>query len=133
MKTKIRHPRLYAFYESKVLNSLLILIIVSLYLPRFTTSILMPAVCGITALVFFLSYATWFWIKKPVKVTINPWLSDFNGYFIAYYLIVTALDSTSILWYLFPIVICIPMIFANLINSSDSIFEIAKSCEVSPS
>ena len=50
MKNTTSHPRMYAFFRSKVLNSLMILMIVCLFMMTYTGFMLMPSVCGSLAL-----------------------------------------------------------------------------------
>ncbi|WP_289742172.1 hypothetical protein [uncultured Duncaniella sp.] len=70
-KGEIRHRRLYAFYESKVLNALMITVVTSLLLAAYTQSMLMPIICGAIALTCFIGYSIWLWVKKPQKIVIN--------------------------------------------------------------
>jgi len=46
MKQELRHRRLYAFYQRKVLNALMIVVIISLLLMAYTESMLLPVICG---------------------------------------------------------------------------------------
>lgn len=76
---------MYAFFRSKVLNSLMILMIVCLFMMTYTGFMLMPSVCGSLALLLFASYAIWFWVRKPESIVINSWISDMNGWFTLYF------------------------------------------------
>ena len=102
-KVEIRHRRLYAFYESKVLNALMITVVTSLLLMAYTQSMLLPVICGSIVLACFIAYSRWFWVKKPQKIVINKWLSYMNGWFTLYFLIITAMDAHNKSRYITPI------------------------------
>lgn len=87
MKNITSHPRMYAFFRSKVLNSLMILMIVCLFMMTYTGFMLLPSVCGSLALLLFATYAIWFWVRKPESIVINSWISDMNGWFTFCYFI----------------------------------------------
>lgn len=116
MKEEIRHRRLYAFYHSKVLNALMIVIIVGIFLMGYYKSYLLPVICSATGFLLFIGYTAWLWIKKPQKIMINNWLSDISGSFTLYFLIVTALKAENQWWYIFPIVCAVLILFLCMIN-----------------
>lgn len=120
----IRHRRLHAFFQSKVLNSFMIVTIVSLLAMQCCTSMLMPLVCAGTAMLFFIGYALWIWIKKPKSIVINNWISNLNSSFVFYYLIISASKSTNEWWYIFPAVSAICMLFIAMVTSHDEVFKI---------
>ena len=120
----IRHRRLHAFFQSKVLNSFMIVTIVSLLAMQCCTSMLMPLVCAATAMLFFIGYALWIWIKKPKSIVINNWISNLNSSFVFYYLIISASKSTNEWWYIFPAVSAICMLFIAMVTSHDEVFKI---------
>ncbi|ROT18072.1 hypothetical protein EEL51_10750 [Muribaculaceae bacterium Isolate-110 (HZI)] len=125
MKTgKIRHRRLCAFYESKVLNALMITIVTCLLLMAYTQSMLLPVICGTIALLCFICYSIWIWVKKPQKIIINKWLSYMNGWFTLYFLIITAMDAPNEWWYITPICFAVCILCISLIRSQDEIFDI---------
>lgn len=124
MKQNIRHPRLHAFYSSKVLNSLMMVIVVSLLMMLYTGSLLLPGICCALALAFFIGYALWFWIKKPKTVVVNEWLSSLTGWFILYFLIVGAMKSPNPWWYIFPVALAVPALFITLVNNKDERVEL---------
>lgn len=124
MEKQIRHRRLHAFYNSKVLNSLMIVVIASLLSAGYTNTFLMPVVCASVALGLFIGYSLWLWIKKPQRVVVNGWLSEMNGLLTLYFLIICALDSGSPWWYVLPSVCAIGVFFINMIRPKDEIFEI---------
>lgn len=124
MKQKIRHRRLEAFYRSKVLNALMIAAVVSLILMAYTESILLPAICGSLALIFFIAYSLWLWIKKPKTIIINNWLSNINGSFTLYFLIIMAMNAPNRWWYITPVALSVVLLFISLINNRDEKFDI---------
>lgn len=124
MKREIRHRRLQAFFKSKVLNSLMIVVIVSLLLMAYTGSMLLPAVCGTLALLFFIGYSLWLWIKKPKSIIINRWLSDMSGLFTLYFLIISAMKAPNQWWYITPVVLAVVLLFISLLKNHDEKFDI---------
>ena len=124
MKKEIRHRRLHAFYQSKVLNALMIVIIVNLLLMAYMSSMLLPAICGSLALLFYIGYALWLWIKKPRTIIINSWLSNINGWYTLYFLIIVALKSSNPRWYITPAALAVVALFILLITDHDESFEI---------
>lgn len=124
MKQKITHRRLYAFYQSKVLNALLIAMIVSLLMAAYTNSLLLPVICSSLATLFFIAYALWLWIKKPASITINNWLSNLSGLFVLFYLIVNAMKTPNQWWYITPIALSVVALFVVLITDHDERFDI---------
>lgn len=121
MSKEIRHRRLYAFYHSKVLNALMIVIIVGLIFMRYCESYLLPVICSASALLLFLGYTAWLWIKKPDEIIINRWLSDTSGVFTLYFLIVMAMKNANQWWYIFPVVCAVLILFFALINPKKDI------------
>lgn len=124
MKQDIKHRRLHAFFRSKVLNALMIVVIVSLLLMAYTKAMLLPVICGSTAFALFVGYTLWLWIKKPKSIVINNWLSNLNGWFFLYYLIINAMDAPNQWWYITPIVFSVFLLFISLINNQDEIYDI---------
>ncbi len=125
MNNNIRHRRLHAFYRSKVLNALLIVVIVSLFLMGYTGFVLLPLLCSSLAMLFFLGYSLWLWIKKPKYIVINNRLSNISGAFALYFLIIGAIKATNHWWYITPIAFAVILLFVSLINKQqDEVFEI---------
>lgn len=122
----IRHRRLYAFYKSKALNGCLILIITALSLQYFVDSQILVVLCAGTALLFFIGYSLWMWLRKPRRIVINKWLADISGWFVLYYLIVNGMsDAISGWWYVFPVVCAfIALSIALVRRCDDEVFEI---------
>ena len=125
MKYEIRHRLLYAFYKSKVLNSMMIAVIVGLLLACYYPSSLLPIICSSLALAMFIGYSLWLWIKKPKRIVINDWLSEMSGYFTLYFLIVVALRSDNQWWYIFPAACSVVVLFIALVRNRDEIFGIS--------
>ena len=115
---------MYAFFRSKVLNSLMILMIVCLFLMSYTGFMLLPSVCGSLALLLFASYAIWFWVRKPESIVINSWISDMNGWFTLYFLIISAMNAPGQWWYIFPVVSSVILFFISLIRDKDEVYVI---------
>ncbi len=125
MNQNIRHRRLHAFYRSKVLNALLIVVIVSLFLMNYTGFVLLPLLCSSLAMLFFLGYSLWLWIKKPKYIVINNRLSNISGAFTLYFLIIGSMKALTHWWYITPIVFAVILLFVSLINKQqDEVFEI---------
>ena len=129
MNKLIRHRRLYAFFQSKVLNALMILLVCSLFIMYYTGLMLLPIICGSLALLFFIGYSLWLWIRKPGCIVINGLLSDYNGYLIVYFLIVGALKTPNQWWYIFPVVSSVILFFIVLVKNFDSRFDIVQTGE----
>lgn len=116
MEKEIRHRRLYAFYNSKVLNALMIVIINGIFLMGYYKTYLLPAICSSSAFLLFLGYSVWLWIKKPKEITINAWLSDISGIFTLYFLVIAAMKTDNQWWYIFPVVCSVFILFITMIN-----------------
>lgn len=123
MKQKTRHRRLYAFYKSKVLNALMIIIITNILLMAQLGSLL-PTVCCATALACFAAYSLWLWIKRPGAIVINDWLAGLDGWFTLYFLIVMAVKSPCVWWYVVPAAGSIIALTVALTGRFDEQFEI---------
>lgn len=126
MTPPIRHRRLYAFYQSKVLNALMIIEIVSLTLIGYMHSLVLPALCASIAFVLFIIYSLWIWIKKPRKLVINNMLSNVSGLYTLYFLVIALFpsDSMSPIWYGIPAVCAVIVMFVCMVKPSDEVFEI---------
>lgn len=124
MEKKIRHRRLHAFYQSKVLNALMIVVVVSLLQIGYMQSLLMPVVCASMALSLFIGYALWLWIKKPRRIVINRWLSTVDGWITLYFLVVVAMKGASPWWYILPALAAILAMFICMVKPQDEVFEI---------
>ena len=124
MVQEIKHRRLQAFYRSKVLNALMIVVIVSLLLRAYTKSMLLPVICSSLAIAFFIGYSLWLWIKKPKSIIVNEWLSNLNGWYTIYFLIIMAMDAPNQWWYITPIVFSVVLLFISMINNQDEKFDI---------
>lgn len=122
--TKIRHRRLYAFFESKVLNALMITIVTCIFLMAYTQSMLLPVICSSIALIGFIGYTLWIWLKKPQRIPINKWLSGINGCFTLYFIIIMPMDAPNKWWYITPICFSVCTLCISLIRNQDEWFEI---------
>lgn len=124
MEQEIRHRRLHAFMFSKVLNAMMTLVVVNLFLMAYTRSMLLPALCGLVALVFFIGYALWLWVKKPRVITLNRRMSVVSRFLLYYYLIVSAMKEPGSWWYIFPLVMAVVLTGVSLIDNRDEEFSI---------
>lgn len=124
MKQELRHRRLYAFYQSKVLNALMIVVIISLLLMAYTESMLLPVICGSLAFLLFIGYSLWLWIKKPKSIIINKQLSDLKSILTLYVLIIVAMDASNQWWYIAPIAFSVVILFISMVNNRDEKFDI---------
>lgn len=97
----IRHRRLYAFYNSRVLNLLMILIIASLMLADATPMSVFPLMCTAVLFLLFVGYSLWLWIKKPRHIVIDARLSDFSGLLVVYFIIGPAFPDGVMPWWNF--------------------------------
>lgn len=124
MKPEIKHRRLYAFYNSKVLNVLQMIIILSLLLIGYLRSMLIPLICASVAFLFFAAYSLWIWIKKPERIVINSWLSNLSSLFTLYFLAIVAFNAESPYWYAAPLVAAIVLCFVVMIRRGDEVFTV---------
>lgn len=127
MRQEIRHRRLYAFYQSKVLNTLMIVTVISLMQIGYLQSMVMPVICSSVSLALFIGYTLWLWIRKPKQITIDTWLSNLSIWFTLYFVVVVAMKDLTQWWYIFPIVAAIILMFINLVRPHDELFDIV--CE----
>lgn len=124
MKQDIRHRRLYAFYNSKVLNVLVLIGVIALLLCGYSDSMLLPVICFATSFTLFIGYALWIWIKKPQKITINNWVSNLTGCFTLYYLIAIRFPNLAWWWFAAPIIAAIAICFFDMVRPHDETFVI---------
>lgn len=124
MKQEIKHRRLYAFFNSKVLNVLYVMGVLSLLQVGYLKSMELPVVCSSASFALFIGYSLWLWLKKPKQIVVNVWLSDLTIWFTLFFLIVAAMKATTWMWYTFPIVAAIVMWFIDMINPHDKLFDI---------
>ena len=122
----IRHRRLYAFYRSNVLNSLMVVIGVSIMLMQCTNYAIVTGLCAALSMLFLIGYSLWIWIAKPKSIVINRWLSDTTTYFVLYFLIITAMKSANQWWYITPVILAVILLFVALIRPKDEIFTISE-------
>lgn len=128
MQQEIRHRRLYAFFNSKVLNVLVIIGFVTLMQAMYMQSLLLPTVCSAVAFSLFIGYAIWLWVKRPKQIVINKMISNgsvwFTLYFVLMPLILRGNSSYNVLWCALPVVAAIILFFISMISQKDEIFDI---------
>lgn len=124
MEPQIRHKRLHAFFQSKVLNSLMIVGEVALLLTGYLESLTLPVVCASIAFVLFIVYSLWIWIGQPRSIVINNVLSNASGLLTLYFLIIAACSPVNPWWFAVPAIGAIVLMFVCMIKPTDEIFEI---------
>lgn len=125
MEYAVRHPRLDAFYESKVLSALMMVIIASLCLIGYNEDAwLLPVITASLAAVLFVGYTLWFWIKKPASIVVNSRLSDLTFVFMLYCGIIVAVGVTNPWWFIAPVILEVLVFFIMLVDNSDKRVEI---------
>lgn len=97
----------------------MMVVMVSLLLMAYTNSMLLPVICGSLALLFFIGYSLWFWIKNPGHIIINKMLSAISGWFVIYFFIVGAMEATNKWWYITPIALAVTVLFISSVNYKD--------------
>lgn len=102
----------------------MIVVVLSLLQMNYDRLLILAAVCGTTALLLFIAYSLWLWIKKPESIVISNRLSDANGIYLLYYLIITAVQPSNKWWYIAPIAAAVILLFATMIYDTDKKFEI---------
>lgn len=120
----IRHRRLEAFYSSKTLNMTLIFLVASLSLAGCGAPAAVSVTCSSAALALFAGYSVWLWRARPRRVIVNRWLSDMSGWFVIYFLIVSAISDASVWWHIFPCVAAAVALLIALTGRGDEQFEI---------
>ena len=124
MSQNIKHRRLFAFFKSKVLNALMIVVFINLLLIGCVQSMLIPVICASLAMLFFTGYTLWLWIKKPQRVIINNWLSNLSSGLTLYYLIIIALEAPNQWWFITPAVFASVVLLISLFGWQDEKFDI---------
>lgn len=124
MKQVVRHRRLNAFYKSKVLNALIVVVTVCIMIAAYSQTLFLPVICGSLAMLFFVGYSLWLWIKKPKTIVINQWLSSVCSCFVCYYLITTLFDGLNGWWYMIPIVLSVIVLMTTFLNYKDEKYDI---------
>lgn len=102
----------------------MIVVVICLLLINYNRSLVLPAICGTIALLLFIAYSLWIWIKKPGSIVINNRLSDANGVYILYFLVVSAFQPINEWWYITPIASSVVLLFISLIYDTDEKFDI---------
>lgn len=120
-KNRIYHPRLYAFFQSKVINGMMLVVIIGLMM---MWSGAWAVVCASVGLVCAIGYSLWLWIKKPQKVVVNAWLSTVNSIYCLYYLIAVAIGYDKDWVWIVPAVGGVVVLFVAMITSHDEVFDI---------
>lgn len=117
----IRHKKLYAFFNSKLINSLLIIMEMFLILMYCFTDVKLPIICSLTCLILIIGYSISLALGKVKKVVVNKYLSELSSLYTLYFLIVVAIKSPSVWWSLFAAVSLILIFFVSMIAAPDKI------------
>lgn len=118
----IKQKRLYAFFNSKVINSMMLIMEFFILLIPCFNDVMVPIICGAASLLLIIGYTVWLFVKKPAKITVNKWLSEISSLYTIYFLIVIAMDKFSIWWDIFAVLIFISIFFISLIKPKDRVF-----------
>jgi len=86
---------------------------------------MLPLLCSAISFLAALGYTIWFCVKKPDKVVVNRWLSDIDGKYTLYFLIVLNIKEPSDWWFTFPAVCGVALLFISLVNNKDEVFDIS--------
>lgn len=124
---EIRHRRLYAFFYSKALNVLMLIVLANLLTSVYAgtqSMLLFSVICSYTALLCFIGYSVWLWGKKPANITISPWLSDVTGLFSVYFVMMLAFKPANPWWFIAPAAIAVAALFVALTGYRDRQFTI---------
>lgn len=124
MEQPVRHRRLYAFYQSKVLNAMMMTVVACLMAIPATDTLRLPVIAASTALLLFIAYSLWLWLARPSAIVINRRLSDINGIYTLYFIAVVAIEPAGHLWYTVPAASAVVVLFAMLVRPSDETFRI---------
>ena len=120
MNRRVRYRRLDAYYRSKVLNSLMMVVMMGLLLCRYCgDTYVVPCIIAGLALALFVAYSLWFWIKKPQRMVVNDMISDVASLMTIYVLIVNAMRVENVLWYVVPMVCGVVTMFVCMVKNSD--------------
>lgn len=120
----IRHRRLYAFYESQTLNTLLILTFLLLIITDATQANIVPLIGAASTLFLGIGYSLWFWIKKPATERINPFLSNASSIITLVSLLIITLQPASIIPFVLLVVAAIIIGFITLIRKDATTFTV---------
>lgn len=123
-KLEIRHRRLHAFYNSTMLNALVITGIVSIMLIPLVEPYEVPAICAALTFALFIGYSLWIWLRKPKRIEICPRLSDTSSLFVIYFLIITAIGPENGWWYGIPAIAAVATLFMHLLSPKKELFDI---------
>ena len=125
MELEVRHKRLYAFYNSLVLNVLMCIEVILLCVMGYSRMMVLPGVLAGILLLVMLGYSAWVWIKKPREIVIDKWLADVSAYSTILFLIVLAIDPDDRWWYLVPAASTFIILITALIKKRSQKFSIS--------
>lgn len=124
MEQEIRHKRLHAFFESKVLNILIMVTITGLLIMACSGTMLLPVFCSTLALLLFIGYSLWLWLKKPAMIIINPLISNICSLYVLYFMIIAVVKPANDWWYIIPSALSVAILFIALTTYQDQHYNI---------
>lgn len=124
MKLQDANPRLYAFFNSKVLNLLMIVESICLLFMTFLPEMNLPVVIGTIIFIFFIIYTLWFWIKKPERIVINKLFSNIFTILFLYYFVIIGFGKLNIWTCVLPVLLVLGSLVFSIFKRRDEIFEI---------
>ena len=125
MGLEVRHKRLYAFYNSLVLNVLMCIEVILLCVIGYSRMMVVPGGFAGILLLVMLGYSAWLWIKKPREIVIDKWLADVSAYSTILFLIVLAIDPDDRWWYLVSAACTFIILITALIRKRSQKFSIS--------
>lgn len=125
MGLEIRHKRLYAFYNSRVLNVLMCIEVMMLCMMGYSRSLVVPGIIAGVILLGMIVYSAWLWIKKPREVIVDQWLSDISACSTIFFLIVLAIDPDNRWWYLAPAICTLIILIVSFFRNGSKSFSIS--------
>ncbi len=123
MGYEIRHKRLYAFYNSRVLNVLMGIEVMMLCLMGYSGYMVVPGIVAGIILLGMIVYSAWLWIKKPAQIVIDKRLSDLSMYTTLFFIIVLVADPANRLWYLAPAACTLVILLLSFIKNDSATYE----------
>lgn len=120
----IRNKRFFAFFNSKLITSLLLIMEMFLILMYCFADVKLPIICSFTCLILIIVYSILIAVGKVKKVTLNKYLSELSSLYTLYFLIVVSLNSRNIWWSIFAAVSLILIFFISNIATPDKIIKL---------
>lgn len=126
MALEIRHKRLYAFYNSRVLSILMCIAEALLCLMAYSGSMQWFGIPMGLVLLLMVGYTAWLWIKKPAQIVIDKWLAGVTIYPFVLFGIIEIADPENSIWYLVPCALACIFLIASLFKNTTDRYEISR-------